>query len=103
MCTVNDPGNKQRDPPQEPALPYSPDDLKAMQAGVSALISPSAEGWAVQYISGLEHETGAGTEFPTLEGALAAVQDLLPKANSEEERARLREMEELARLRQHDE
>lgn len=97
---MSDSAKDRRDPELQPEIPHSLDDLQAMRAGVSALISPFTQGWAVQYVSGLEYETGSGTEFPSLDEALGAVRELLPKANSDEERARLREMEELAQLRQ---
>jgi hypothetical protein len=84
---------------RDPPIPYTPEELRAIQDGTAALIMPVAGGWKVSYVSGIDFEAERGTTFADFEEAMAAVADLLPKANSEEERAKAREMEHLVELR----
>jgi hypothetical protein len=88
-----------QDPLHFPEVPYSEEELRAFQAGTSAIIMPASDGWKVSYISGLDVEKEEGTVFASFEEVMAAVADLLPKANSDEELAKYAEMEELVRLR----
>lgn len=79
--------------PDRSEVAYTARDLRAFQRGTAAVVMPVAAGWKIAYLSGGDFEGQRGTTFGTLEEALAAVEELLPRANSQEEKAKLREME----------
>jgi hypothetical protein len=76
-------------------IPYTVHELRAYQRGTAAMIMPVREGWKIAYLSGENFERERSTTFPTIEEALAAIADLLPVANSDEEKAKARDMEEI--------
>jgi len=80
-------------------IPYSVHELRAYQRGTAAMIMPVQDGWKIAYLSGKDFEKERGTTFSTFEEALAAIAELLPAANSDEEKAKARDMEEILWLR----
>jgi len=85
--------------PEELEIPYGVHELRAYQRGTAAMIMPVRDGWKIAYLSGKNFEKERGTTFPTFEEALAAIAELLPVANSDEEKAKARDMEEILWLR----
>jgi hypothetical protein len=68
----------------------SEEQLEAFEYGWAATIMPAREGWRVQYFSMEDFEGEPGDVFATFEDAIAAISEVLPVVNSEEERARAR-------------
>lgn len=71
----------------------------AYEYGVGASIVPVGEGWRVSYFSGPGFAARTGTTFATLEEALVDVRGLLLAVNSEDEKAKARDLEEIVWLR----
>ena len=92
-------GEADEDEADELEIPYTVHELRAYQRGTAAMIMPVRNGWKIAYLSGHDFEKQRGMTFPAFEEAMAAVAELLPVANSEEERAKARDMEEILWLR----
>ena len=80
--------------PESDEIPLNARELRAVQRGVAATIMPVAGGWKVQYVTGLDFEDEHGTTYSQISEAVEAIIKMLPLVNSEEGRARAREMEE---------
>lgn len=81
-------------------IPVNVQQLRAAyQYGVAATIMPVHDGWKIAYFSSDQFEEREGTTFTTFEEAMAGIAELLPVINSEEEKAKLRDMEEILWLR----
>ncbi len=76
-------------------LPLSLHQIHGYEHGWAARIVPMKAGYRVGYYSTTHLEDEVGTDFPTPQEALKAVEELLPVANSAEERAKAKDMEEL--------
>jgi len=97
-------GDTTGEPPDSGELFLSAEQLEALQHGVAATIMPVASGWRVQYFSGQDFDGQPGTTFPSFAAALAAIGEVLPRVNSEEERARARaDLQALQELSEADE
>lgn len=65
--------------------------LRGLQHGVAATITPVSDGWRVHYFSVPDFEQQPGTTFSTFQAALAAMDEVLPVVNSSKERSRARD------------
>lgn len=63
--------------------------------GVGVCIMPVRDGWKVEYFSAADFEREPGTTYPSLEGVLQSVREVLLGANTDEERATARALEEI--------
>jgi hypothetical protein len=75
----------------ERKLELTPEQLRGLQYGVAAIIMPVSGGWRVHYFSIPDFGQEPGTDFPSFEAAIAAIEDVLPAVNTPEERARARD------------
>jgi hypothetical protein len=69
----------------------TPEQVQGLQHGVGASIMPVSDGWRVHYFSIPTFEEEPGTTFPDFDSALAAIKEVLPPVNTEEQRERARE------------
>jgi hypothetical protein len=68
----------------------TPEQLRALPHGVAATLMPVHDGWRVQYCSLPSFEDEPGSTFPSFEAAIAALSEMLPRVNSEDQRRRAR-------------
>jgi len=76
-------------------IPATIHELRAFQQGWAARIVPVEGRWRIVYYSSPSFGAEPGSDFDTLEEALAVIAEYLPKANSPEERAKARDLERL--------
>jgi hypothetical protein len=69
----------------------TPEQLRGLQYGVAVTLMPVSEGWRVHYFSIPDFDEEPGTDFPSFEAAIDAIEDVLPAVNTPEERARARD------------
>lgn len=76
--------------------PLSVEQLRAYEWGWGAKLMPVKDGWKLHYYSTPSFEEEPGTVYSTLVDAIEALSDILPAANSLEQKERARA--DLARL-----
>ena len=72
--------------------------LAAYEHGWGAMIMPSSRGWKLYYFSVPDFDEEPGTVFPDFDAAMDALYEILPAANSQEQKEKARR--DLERLSQ---
>jgi hypothetical protein len=62
--------------------------LRSYQYGIAGVIMPVTDGWRIHYFSLPNFDEEPGTTFPTYEAAMSGLDEVLPVANSPQERER---------------
>ena len=80
-------------------VPLSQEQLRAFQHGVGAMIVPVGDEWKVVYFGAQEFQDEDGELYPSFDEAMAAIEEIVPVINRPDQREKMRDMEEILRLR----